>query len=504
MMKTSISNNRYFLAGLLFVFSLAVRMSLISKGPYNVDTLHIALQAERTLETGRMQYTFGVGYPGMVALSAVTLALCRLLSCGDPVFAVNLLTVVLSSACVAVFFDLANRLVSKTAAVFGSLLLSLSPLFLTLSVYGKSHIPAMLFFVLGCDLLAGAEDQKRALPVLGAGAAFGVMAAIRLQDFLLCLPAVGVLFFLYIHRSGGDARRGWRAFFAFLFAVIVVASFFYLPLLMRAEYYQQVRHYLDLGMKAKFLGLFSKNLVQTWGHLIRVLSFPGILLALIGLSLLFKQKRAVAGFLLAWILPPLFFYGNHRFIINPRFLVLFLPALTLSLAYGLSLLAEQGKTWWRTTVLVLLFLILWPLREVYPLLRFRHQHAVLPDFCRWVGRMTEQDAVIITSDERYMMTYYSDRAALTRPQSVFYAQGEQLNRFRTQVDDLLAQNIPVYITTAALVAYDREGHFSNFMKTHYRGEQIGKHLYEDWHLGGMTRQIFWFDLYRLHPKDGHL
>jgi len=108
--------------------------------------------------------------------------------------------------------------------------------------------------------------------------------------------------------------------------------------------------------------------------------------------------------------------------------------------------------------------------------------------------------VIIAGDEALFMIYYSGRETLVRPQSLAVLSEIQLEKFKQTVNDLISQGRPVYITAPALHSHDKDKHFSGAMGAVFRFIPVGRHIYEDWHLGPMTLQIHHFALYKVERK----
>jgi hypothetical protein len=69
-----------------------------------------------------------------------------------------------------------------------------------------------------------------------------------------------------------------------------------------------------------------------------------------------------------------------------------------------------------------------------------------------------------------------------------------------RLDGLLEKNIPVYITSVGINAYDPERKFSSRIRKHYDLRLVGARLYEDWHRGELKQKIFRNRLYRLTKK----
>ena len=71
--------------------------------------------------------------------------------------------------------------------------------------------------------------------------------------------------------------------------------------------------------------------------------------------------------------------------------------------------------------------------------------------------MTEKNAIIITQDENIFIQYYGRRKYLTKPRKVSLIKDEELLKFSDNVNLLLDQGFPVYITDFSLYNYDKNG-----------------------------------------------
>ena len=173
--------------------NLMLRLSVISRGPFNGDCLSLAIQAQRTLELLQPQYLFGTGYPLTVLLGALFWGMTQLLGNTDPVLAVNLMSVVLSSVTVSIHYLVVQKLLGRPAAVYSALLLSVFPVFLGISTYGMSHVPSLLFLHLG--LLALLRDKETLAIKNIALSAFwlGCMGASRVQELALMSLPISIL-----------------------------------------------------------------------------------------------------------------------------------------------------------------------------------------------------------------------------------------------------------------------------------------------------------------------
>lgn len=149
---------------------------------------------------------------------------------------------------------------------------------------------------------------------------------------------------------------------------------------------------------------------------------------------------------------------------------------------------------------VLAIFILLNLMRFYPILHFRHNYALLPDFFTWVGQKTESNAYIIERDHSLFIRYYAKRTPLA-PKIKLYAQGYPiLKEFKTKLDALLDQDIPVYITKWGIL-YRPKHKFREFMIRHYAFDYVGSKTVEDWHKGCLKQILVKNDLLRIRKLE---
>ena len=489
--------------------AFVLRLLLVSKGPYHLDTLYLTVAAEQTLRTGELHCLFGFGYPLMVLLASVFVWGFAVFGITDSVLAVNMTAVVFSSGSVVVFYLWAQQALGRIPALFSALLLSVSPIFLGLSVYGKSHMPSLFFLFLTLCLLwrIGPNPQRRSW--FFPGLALGLMGAARFQDMILMI--VPVIFAILWRPQEQGPKGSLRERIILSVQVtgfaLLVCLLFHLPFVLssqRASYFGQIGRFWNAGVTSNYLGLVSRQQLLSWVYLIKSLTIAGFISAVLGwVYLLFTNKR-LALFLLLWIMVPLLFYGNIRTGSTSRFFVLVLPPLTVCVGALLNRLVVRRGVF---RVVVLLFfgnVIFLLFGYMAPKLQFRHQHETLPEFCRWVGRSTSSEAVIIVGDEKLFMKRYAQRQILARPEKFQGYSPQELARFQGQVDALFRDGRSVYITTPALYSHDFKKQFSSFIKKEYAVIPLGQHLYEDWHLGSMRLQVHPFTLYQLWPYDENI
>ena len=148
--------------------------------------------------------------------------------------------------------------------------------------------------------------------------------------------------------------------------------------------------------------------------------------------------------------------------------------------------------------LLYIFLIINMFSVIGEKLFFRHQYALYPEFARWISTQTEPNAVIIVADERFFISHYGQRETLSRPVQIKnIIEKKAMSLFKNQLDNLLENGRPVYITTPGLISYDKYNEFVYFFDQNYILEYRGSKNCEDWHRGVLNMGLFLFDLYRV-------
>ena len=473
----------------LFIFSFLIRLSLISVGPYHLDCLELAVRGRSLLESGQFNPLFGFGYPLALILSALFQGIARMFSFHDPVMAVNYMSVVFSSLSVLIFYFIGCRLFSRLAALCAALFLSVNPIFMGVSVYGISHPIALFFFLSSVLYLLRYQETAKIQNLYLSGVCFGLLGATRLQDMILLSLPVSFLYFAgtKIPEAAWESRKqnGWRRLRRFLLAALLavgVALFLHLPIWLQVkshDYTQQLALFFQVGLKENFRGIFSPSLWAVLKDFELSFSILGLLVALLGYLCLALERPRVFFFLFLWFLVPTLFYGN-LFSSVSRFFVIVVPSLCLAMGFILARIIRLKTPYWQTGVIAFCVIIDLTFNYIYPILLFRHERSLLAEFAGWVASKTEPDARVIAIDINPFIEYYGHRQTLLRPASEFHLGDQSLLEFRRQLDMLLAQGVPVYITATGFLAYDPKKEFSQFFLKHYGLRVIGVRLAEEW------------------------
>ncbi len=490
---------------LLFLFSFLLRLSLISKGPFHTDTLNLALLAEKTLNEGQLHYFSGPGFPLTVLLSAVFIGLTKIFSCSDPVIGTNLMSVVISSLCVPALYYFTKKLFNPGTALIASILFSVFPIFLAISVYGNTHTPALFFLLISLCWLMDYKETSRRRNFIWSAIFMGFMGASRLQEMLvMTIPLSFLLITItFKRRTGKDLLSSLKHLTGFWAVTAITIFVFFIPLLLKqnpihaSQNFTQFFHYHVIE---SFQGMFSSPMKRILNDLNESFSYSGVFNITMGVLILGLRDRLKLFFLLFWFITPLLILGNFVYA-APRFFVVASLPLIIIMGYILNSLPEQKPRWWQICIyLILIVTICSMLKNILPILAFRHRYALMPDYYRWVGQNTEPNAKIIERDNISFIEHYGHRTAIYPPVSLFAIDPHALERFKEDLDRDFASNVPIYVTGTGLLGYNPNLKFPQFMKEHFQIKFIGERLIEDWHRDCLKLDIGPMKLYRLRPQ----
>ncbi len=495
---------------ILFIFSFLLRLSLISKGPFSIDCLSLAINSQETLATHLFHYQYGFGYPLVVFLCVFFISLGKIFAVHDPIFWVNMMSVVFSSLAIVACYVFTQKLFDSLTAILSSLFLSVFPIHLGLSVFGTSHIPSLFFLLLGLFFLLCYLETKRNPSLFLSGLCIGLMGASRLHEMVLMLLPISYLYFAGYNKETGimvRCQKGLqplKSYLVFLFYIFTTNLLFYIPLFakqQREQYSHQLSIFVENGLIKNFCGFFSFSLIVSVDYLCTAFTFLGLFLALLGLWFVFNQRRKNFWFLLAWFIVPFIFYGNLHSSIY-RFLLIPSIPLILALGYALARLIENNTPLIRRcSFIIFLFVIFLAFGTIYPSLQFRHQNDLLTDFAHWISQQTEPNAEIISADEQLFISYFGHRKILQRPLDAFSLYTEKFEEFRKHLNKLIEEKIPVYITDNGLYADNPDFRFARFIQQNFTLQYIDKKLIEDWHQGEIPLRTGWVRLFRLKKMD---
>ncbi|MGE0268669.1 MAG: ArnT family glycosyltransferase [Candidatus Omnitrophota bacterium] len=485
---------------ILFIFSFLLRLFFISLGPYTSDCLYLAIQSEKIVRTHQMHYLQSSGLPLTVVLGASFVWLFQIFSVNAPVFAVNFMSVWFGSMCVVAMFFCVKQLTDIRTALISAVFLTLNPFFIGLSSFGNSHMPAVFFLLTGIYYLLRFPESRRTSHLFFSGLWLGCMGAARIQDLMVMSIPLLYLGLSKVNSIRSDKQTLLKYITVPLFSclgVILIAYVpkFVIPNLPTGD--SSFIGYVQANFTNHIKGLTFTALINIFTDVLTVFSpLEWVLMAggLVFLIIQIERKKIL--FLLLWIIIPAVIFSFLSFFVFRLMIISFIPLIIME-SYCINILLKTNNRWAKLSIPVILLFVLINLNRYYPMFLFRHQNALLPEFFQWVNVATEENSLIIERDHSIWIYYYAKRKPFGPAVGYSQLTPETLDVFKNDLDNLLRQGIPVYVTKYGLL--DRKDLFRKFMVKNYRLEIVGSRMIEDWHLGCLKQVVVQNDLLRITP-----
>jgi hypothetical protein len=457
-----------YIMAILFALAFAIRFYFRSAGLLHTDSVIEAKAAQDAFVDGRLHYLQGLGYPGESLLMTLTYGAFRLFGADSAEQAVIFASVLFGALCVPMIYALSKRLFdSELAGIYSALILTLLPVQLSLSTFGKGHGMELFFLLLSAYLAVRAGERGTFGLRLAAGLALGFTMAIR-QTSAMALPAVMLLFWwanppAELLRKKGALKLRLRQPYtkiildAATLSVPVLAVFVasFVPLMLYDPSYSLLGSIKAFSQEANtgfspFSPLMTKSL--EWATV--SVTPLGWLLAAGGAFIVWRRDKLLAAALLLWFVI-LFVYLSNVGMVSPRFVIPALAVPVMLAAVAVEHIGDAVDLGRRqaAALIVLVILSVWMMANIYPVLEYRRLHCGPCDFSRAIANATEQNAAVIAMDESNHYEYYAHRRTLGHPSGPDLADPAKLEASLDQLEGLLRNGTPVYITTQGL-SYD--------------------------------------------------
>ena len=454
----------YFIPILLFIFAIVLYLMLKNGGLWHFDSYADAVTVEQMLETKKLEYSYGYGAPGAIVTIFPFYYIDHLITgqkyAERAYFFVNFLTATLGI--ILLYFICMRLFRNKFIATAASLFLLATPIFFSATSYPKTHSISVLYGLLGGWLLLKATDYEKNhedtkehkdsdnkkskwmnyLLIGLSGFAFSLNIAIRPDGIFYLIPFC----LLYLSPKISMKKLSFaipknrftiKKILLFIFCLFIIWFLLFLPKI-------QENGFAELNPSTEtrggWQGFFSDNLKPSFGHLTISITWLGWFTALIGLWYCWKKELYLEGaFLVLFFVETFFFYGNLA-VIHARFLIPALIPLVVLMALGCYVVYYNKKS---LGILLVAILVVWMFATIYPIVKSRHDYSGTKEFGKWVGEVTEDNAVVMTNDLGFFVQRYGNRKIIFHPRS---ADSKEIEGFMRELRDYSSNNISIYAT----------------------------------------------------------
>ncbi|GBE37876.1 hypothetical protein BMS3Bbin08_00473 [bacterium BMS3Bbin08] len=494
-MRSEPGNKIKFIIIFLFLLNLFAGLFLINEGLFQYDSIHLAEAVENTYKTGQLQPAVRGRYGSVIVTSILYWPSFILGHNAD--FTTRFASVLFHSLSIVMLFLFINELFgNRIQALFGAVLLSFTPFYFSSDTYGKEHGMSMFFLLLSFFLVYRGVKNKSLVLIGISSFAIAFASSIR-EAMLVVTPLYFILYLnpeisirpfkITIPRERFDPKMLFSLLLPFLFSFCVMYLTYLKPVIYNELFLRDTGTVVFLGIFTPVLKLVVHDLYKSVPLLLFVFFIIGVI------RIGYKENFFLAIFLLLWVMP-IFYFGNTQ-TYSPRYLDVIMVPVYIFASYALSDLYGKNKI---ITYIVIVYFVGSMFVFMYPMLKFRHHYNGAKQFALYVKEKTEEDAVIITSDDRPFIRYYSDRKTINYPINPA-AYTKEVNDFVNKIDKLLMEGVPVYVTEWGLNSYDPDNILGTSLAIKFNISIIGEKLSEDYHRPDMkldlrNQKLFKIDL----------
>jgi hypothetical protein len=452
----------------VFLIALAPRVYYMNAGLFHTDSVIEAIAVEKTYNTRSLNYMHDPGYPGQVVVVTIVYAIQRLLGGPESAeYAATFASALMGAlGVVAAYFFVREYLESEKAALFSALILTVFPVYLSISTYAKDHTTEVFFLLAGAYFAVKARKKSSLKLTAAASMLVGYAVGVRIVNLMfyplfLLLLWEGRFPLKHVMEDGVykiKPARKIRDLTTELAAAIIPSLLVFLALYAKMFTTRGITPLFTVSEYAGFLGLFSNVLPLSIKWATFSLTQAGWVFAALGLILLARKSPYKSALILLWFLM-YFLYGGNLRITTPRYVIPGLVPLTFLIGYLASeVYARVNKLFAVACILILAGVMF---HAIQPLLEYRKDFCGPKEFSLNVRKTTEPNAVIITMDESYHIQYYGNRSIMTHP---IDGDPQKIADNMGKIRDLLDDGVPLYLSSTAF-SYDVAGDLKYDVKT---------------------------------------
>ena len=482
----------------LFALSFGLRLAYKNAGLFLFDSVILAQATERTFESGTLHGQVN-GRHGSVVISLLFYVPYRLVtgteSAEQSVLFANIFFG--SLGVIAVYALTRVLLEDGIAALIASLLLSVSPIYLSTTTYAKPQ-GTEVFLVTSSMLCVALFKKRRAWWWLVFGSSLLGVAILSREASLIFLPLFLLLYLdpqitlkpprVSLNRER-LALRSLSAGFGPLTIALVVGYFAFLD--------KVIFHTLftEGTSTVTFLGIWSPSLSVALKDLHLDLTTMGVALSLMGVVVLCRSSANFLPvlFLLLWA-GLLFYIGN-----TIAYWARMLGIISIPFFIFIAVAIARIYRWFRFLGAALaLGLALVLFLDIRPIIASRSHTSGEKQHALWIKDIVPPGSVIVVQDDAVFIRYYAGLKHRKYP--IGAAQTPvRLLMWVKETRELIESGTPVFLTSGSL-AYDRTGAFRRALMRNFQLERVGALETEDYHHSAIKFRHHKAQLFRILPR----
>lgn len=470
--------NRNTLYTVLFLFAVSffLRVYYLNDGLWHMDAVAIAESVEKSYEERTVNYYFD-GYGVIVADLLLYMPYTLLTNNKSAEFIVNFSSALFGALAVVMnylfFRELAGR---EYSSFWSSIFLSFTPIFLSVSTWGKEHALSLFIVLLSIYLLARGIKRESNKCMIISAFVLGISPFARAPNIFFIIPYTA-LFFALKQKERLISEKNLHILISYLTALLLFLMI-------------QGRQTIERSYEYQFQGVSFSNLSAGFSYLLSALGWGWfIIILIIGCYASLRENKKIFVALNVWFLTYFIYYSNVPVTVSRMFTIA-LPPFFFFLAKGTEFFESRMN---KSGVIASILIAVIMFSAIQPVLSLRSVYSGQKEFVLWAENMTQPDSVIIATDDSVFYSYYANRTTIGAPAD------KDIDKKIDEIKSLMKNNISVYATEYSF-AHDITKEFRKSIEKNFEKELVGRHVSEKFHRSETILSLINESLYKLRLK----
>lgn len=492
--------SRYFIVAFLLIFSGFIRFNYLNAGLYHHDSFQAASAIEKSVDEGRLYGIGGGRYGYILANTAFFYFFKNIFSHTSAEFTLNFTSALFGTLSVIFLYLLIKAMANDRFLAFSSAILySTTPLFLSVSTFAKEHTLDALIVISSLYLLAKGIDKNDFKWIFSAGILFSLIIFVRFPSILAVFAAISMI---YAKKSKDSVINDFmtknKHKIAAVYASPLIAVLGAYLLFFSSAFANEAASNFDIASIENVKNLVMNNFMYSAGVLVFSLSIFGILLAMAGFVVIFRENRQLFYFSVLFFVLLFLFYGASRTVAD-RFFSLAMMPLTIGLAYAISYVKKRNVYVGAVLLIIFTSAFFW---NIYPVIKFRSNYSAFRELGILINDNTSpgDSAIIVYGDDAPAIDYYSKTPVRTCEYDPTIGYVMQLS---ADIAGLMLDDIKVYISGSCfgLGTMEEKEFFLSEIARNFRGAIVAEYVTDDYHRGAIMPTIRKVPLIRLYSRQ---
>lgn len=485
----------------LLVVSASIRFPFLNAGLFHHDSAQLAFAVEKFVNNGELQ-GIGGGRHGLVLANAPFYYISKtVFGHESSEFAVNFVSAFFGVLAVLFLYLLVKELFNDRFIAFSSAMLySTAPLFLSVSTFAKEHTLDTFIIILSLYLFIKGINTSKYTLIFISGIVFALLAFVR-------FPSIWAIFSIIYIAFNSDKiseqglsnilnNKKFKTISIFIIPFLIILIIYFL--LESGAFLNEAKSNFSpfSAENAKYILFY--NLRYSGESILANLNAVGVLFSVIGLALLFREKKHLFYFLLLFFIPLFLLYASSKTVAD-RFFVVPLIALIISIAYSIGNIRKKNA--YAGTIVLILFLIAF-FANIYPTIKLRSKFSAFKELAGMINDNTlpGDSVVILYGDDTPAINYYSKTPTRTCD---YQPDEHSIERFIVRIYGLMNDELKIYISGSCFGLGTKQERrlFLEIMDANFNGVKVAEYVHDDYHRSTVKPTLQKVAMIKLYPQN---